>query len=298
MKTVALIVTFNRLEKLKLCWAVTARQSFDHIVIVNNASSDGTTEWLAHLSDPRLHLLQLNENTGGAGGFKQGSRYIAENISADWVFIYDDDAWPQDNIVEFFSQLKQIEDYAAFACKVVNTKGELCKMNLPWKKIPASLKENISYGKNSSGYVVNADRCEDAITFSFVGVIIRQKTLTDNIGYLFEDLFIYFDDVYFSAWLSASGQRIQYTPDITFVHDVPVNSSSTIAAWKVYYLVRNMLQDKTLLGINAMFSPSFKIVRLAKYAMLGFKQPRKLHYFYHFLKGVTDGFSGRSGRRH
>lgn len=47
MKYAALIVTYNRLEKLQLCWKATAALSFEHIVIVDNASSDGTEQWLA-----------------------------------------------------------------------------------------------------------------------------------------------------------------------------------------------------------------------------------------------------------
>jgi len=298
MKSVALIVTFNRLEKLKLCWAVTAQQSFDYVVIVNNASSDGTQEWLNGLNDRRLHLLHCEENLGGAGGFKKGASYIADNISADWVFIYDDDAWPQDNIIETFSNLNQHSDYDAFACKVVNTRNELCKMNLPWVRFPKTFRENVDYRQSSQEYVVNPERCENVITFSFVGVIIRYKTLVNNLSSIYEGLFIYFDDVYFSAHLSAAGHKIQYTPEIYFVHDVPDTTSNDMAAWKVYYLIRNMLLDKKLMGENAPFTFAFKAARVAKYAMLTLKQTRKVNYIRYFMKGIADGICGRTGRRH
>ncbi|WP_410968257.1 glycosyltransferase, partial [Salmonella sp. SAL04281] len=75
------------------------------IVIVNNGSSDGTREWLSSLSEPGITILNLKDNLGGAGGFKVGSQYICSYSNADWVFFYDDDAYPEINILKHFSLL-------------------------------------------------------------------------------------------------------------------------------------------------------------------------------------------------
>lgn len=80
MKCTALIVTFNRLEKLKKSMRETVEAGFSSIVIVNNGSSDGTREWLSSLSEPGITILNLNNNLGGAGGFKIGSQYICSHI--------------------------------------------------------------------------------------------------------------------------------------------------------------------------------------------------------------------------
>ncbi|HHK5924739.1 TPA: glycosyltransferase [Serratia marcescens] len=72
MKYAALIVTYNRLEKLQLCWKATAALSFEHIVIVDNASSDGTEQWLAAQDDPRLRVIRTERNLGGLGDLKKG----------------------------------------------------------------------------------------------------------------------------------------------------------------------------------------------------------------------------------
>lgn len=53
MNCSALIVTYNRLEKLKLTIANTVKLNFTAIVVVNNGSTDGTQAWLATLSDPQ-----------------------------------------------------------------------------------------------------------------------------------------------------------------------------------------------------------------------------------------------------
>nr|WP_281429912.1 glycosyltransferase [Sulfitobacter faviae] len=41
------------------------------LVVVDNASDDGTAEWLATQEDPRLVNYRLETNTGGAGGLRQ-----------------------------------------------------------------------------------------------------------------------------------------------------------------------------------------------------------------------------------
>lgn len=80
MKCTALIVTFNRLEKLKKSVRETVKAGFSSIVIVNNGSSDGTREWLSSLSEPGITILNLKDNLGGAGGFKVGSHIYAHIV--------------------------------------------------------------------------------------------------------------------------------------------------------------------------------------------------------------------------
>lgn len=67
MKYTALIVTFNRLGKLKKTVEETLKLEFTNIVIVNNGSTDGTQAWLSSIVDTRVIVLTLTENTGGAG---------------------------------------------------------------------------------------------------------------------------------------------------------------------------------------------------------------------------------------
>lgn len=70
MKHTALIVTFNRLEKLKKTVAETVKLHFTSIVIVNNGSTDGTSDWLQTITDPRVIVLNLASNNGGPAGLR------------------------------------------------------------------------------------------------------------------------------------------------------------------------------------------------------------------------------------
>ena len=73
----AVVVTFNRLDLLKQCVeALRAQTAPCHILIVDNASTDGTGQWAA--SQAGLSYRSTGSNLGGAGGFNRGMRWAAE----------------------------------------------------------------------------------------------------------------------------------------------------------------------------------------------------------------------------
>ena len=73
MKIIAVVVTYNRLELLKRnIDCLRQNTPLTSIVVVNNGSTDGTTQWLA--AQPDLQVIN-QENVGGSGGFYTGIEY-------------------------------------------------------------------------------------------------------------------------------------------------------------------------------------------------------------------------------
>ena len=94
----AVVVTFNRLDELKVCVAALKSQSYGslNILVVNNGSTDGTKEWLTQQSD----VIVINqENLGGAGGFYTGMKYMYDN-GYEWLVMMDDDGIPDKNEIK------------------------------------------------------------------------------------------------------------------------------------------------------------------------------------------------------
>ena len=91
----AVVVTYNRKELLAGCLDALLGQSYslDRLLVVDNASTDGTEQLLherGYLRDGRLEHLRLAENRGGAGGFHEGfKRALA--LQPDWIWAMDDD---------------------------------------------------------------------------------------------------------------------------------------------------------------------------------------------------------------
>ncbi|MDU6442791.1 MAG: glycosyltransferase [Pantoea sp.] len=297
MNITALIVTYNRLSKLKKTLMATKKLPFYHIVIVNNASTDGTENWLSAINDENITILHSKSNNGGAGGFRLGSEYISKNLETEWIVFFDDDAYPADDFISTFSSIdKSGKDI--YCSKVRTPEGKICKMNLPWKKRTVTLSDNLDYIRYPQNYIVHPDVEEKALTFSFVGCIISKKVLANNYMYIQQDLFIYYDDVFFSYNLTSHGYEIFYHPELNFIHDIKENNSWDGQEWKIYYLSRNLFLYEKYFPGKDFFSITSKCVRLIKYAINGLKCRHKKNYYAYLLKGIFHGVKKTGGRNH
>lgn len=285
MKSVALIVTYNRLAKLKNCLKATLLLPFDYVVIIDNASSDGTKQWLSEQNDPRLHAIAMTQNLGGAGGFKHGAQYISNHLDTDWVFFYDDDAYPSTDLLDQFERLDK-QDYQIFCSKVVLPSGKLCKMNIPYKKIPYSLYETFLYRINKRNFLPNFQTPENVETFSFVGAILHQDILRHYAHTIEEKLFIYFDDLLFSYFLTKNDYKILFVPKLLFVHDTNINTN-IYQNKKIYYLVRNLLYLSQ--HPHSPFSNTTIYIRIIHIFILCLLKSKNIHSIVSVINGIRDG---------
>jgi len=90
----AVVVTYNRKDYLAalLPSLLSSSRPLDEIYVVDNASTDGTSEWLAeHYGDnPAVTPVLLEVNSGGSGGFYEGVRRAFVD-GHDWFWLMDDD---------------------------------------------------------------------------------------------------------------------------------------------------------------------------------------------------------------
>ncbi|MFT4233086.1 MAG: glycosyltransferase family 2 protein [Leucobacter sp.] len=214
----AVIVTFNRVDKLPNTIASVMAQDHpcEKIVIVDNASSDGTREYLDSLDDPRLVIRHLRENRGGAGGFEYGMALGCE-LGVDHVWIMDDDCYPAPDalrrLVEERREVAEaLDEPVPFACSLVKAiDGALCEMNNPittWDWPRAFLA-----GRNAMRIV----EC------TFVSVLVPCAVIAEA-GLPLAEYFIWYDDKEYTKRLTA-----QYAPgiivmDSIVVHDMGVNA--------------------------------------------------------------------------
>ena len=114
----AVVVTHNRRELLADCLAALQRQTRppEAVVVVDNASTDGTARMLAERF-PAVTCLALPTNTGGAGGFHAGMTH-ALGLAVDGLWLMDDDSVPAPTCLA--ELLAAAEEYAVRAPLVVS----------------------------------------------------------------------------------------------------------------------------------------------------------------------------------
>lgn len=297
MNITALIVTYNRLDKLKQTIKATLELPFSFVVVVNNASTDQTKVWLDAIDDKRLIIIDEKLNLGGAGGFRAGSKFISENLLTDWITFYDDDAWPAKDFISNFVKNKPDTD-SVYCGRVLDNNGQDCKMNIPWKKRPINFCENLGYFFDQKKFIINPLVSDEAITFSFVGVVISNKILSKYWMEIQDQLFIYYDDILFSWFLKRQDISIKYISSLVYLHDIHHYKNGLLPSWKVYYLVRNLILSRKIYGDCSFYSRAAIWVRVLKYLLLGVKQKEKVKYYRYIILGVLDGLRNISGKRH
>ncbi|MBZ9631481.1 glycosyltransferase family 2 protein [Salegentibacter sp. LM13S] len=94
------VLTFNRISLLKigLCKILNQSALPVEILVVDNASWDGTSDYLS--ANKNITNLRLEENSGPAGGFYYGIKYFAEKKNVDYLWLMDDDFFPKNDCLE------------------------------------------------------------------------------------------------------------------------------------------------------------------------------------------------------
>ncbi len=120
MKICTVVVTFNRYELLKECLDALLSQTLKtHILVVDNASTDGTDIKIvedSYLKNENIIYKRLTQNSGGAGGFHIGVKYALDN-QYDYVWLMDDDAEPELDALEILVNNLDDTKYSAYAPK-------------------------------------------------------------------------------------------------------------------------------------------------------------------------------------
>ena len=193
-KVIAVVVTYNRKELLKKSINALLEQEYQYfdILIVDNASTDGTKEYINELlNNPKIKYENTGSNLGGAGGFNYGMKK-AVNLGYEYIWIMDDDTIPyKDSLKELMNADSVLKgQYGYFSSVAIWKDGTPCKMNR--QKICKDWYNEANYLKYSLIQTYYS---------SFVSFFTKASVIKD-IGLPIKDFFIWGDDVEYSNRIS------------------------------------------------------------------------------------------------
>lgn len=236
----AVVVTWNGAHLLPDCLdSLRAQTVADEleVLVVDNASTDGTTELLAERY-PEVRVLRAATNLGFAGGAALGT----QGFSGDWLVLLNNDAAFAPDAVE---QLRAAatapgnDDVGAVTARILLAE--------PDGTTPRRV--------NSTGNVITragtgADRdwlapvgeeSTDADVFGFCGgAALLRRTALEQAGGFDAELFLYYEDTDVSWRLRAAGWRVVYAPDAVAVHRHAASSDADSPLFR-YQNTRNSL---------------------------------------------------------
>lgn len=203
MKTTAVIVTYNRKKDLLRCLQAVLSQTLtiDDIVIVNNASTDGTYEelcnffskdkekkfdkvyLLSEINKIKIHIINMSKNLGGSGGFHNGLKIANEELHSDYFWLMDDDGYPSENCLEMLFSKVSLYDY------IMPTSIDIDNHeNLSWPTRMKNGKKTARYDElqYSWGEIMN-------YVTPFNGILLSKKCV-ESVGYINKDFFLWGDE--------------------------------------------------------------------------------------------------------
>lgn len=279
-KVAIIIVTYNRCTMLKKCLEALFEQtySFFEIILVDNNSSDGTSELAAEMvrSDPRLRYFRRTSNSGGAGGYCYGICQAGKSC-CDYVWLMDDDAVSDARALEYLMAAgSQLKNWGFLAGKVKWTDQSLCKMNIPL------------FIKGNSGQLYPPVR-----KATFVSLLIPWKVI-QRVGLPIREFFIWGDDQEYTERISSLFPCF-YIAQSVVVHHTAQNTGSDIVhdslerIDRYYYKYRNEWYISRRNGLISCLYYLFRLIRdTCHIVLIAGDKKRRLRIMYQgFQRGLV-----------
>jgi rhamnopyranosyl-N-acetylglucosaminyl-diphospho-decaprenol beta-1,3/1,4-galactofuranosyltransferase len=232
----AVIVTHDRLEDLKRCVDAVRAQTFPvaGIVVVNNASSDGTRAWL----DEQQDLAAVHQgDEGSAGGMHAGiARAYEQGFDAMWML--DDDAVPEPTALERLVAAKANDGTNVVGSIVVSSDDpELLAFPVP--KV-SSYSSFFDYYRRLTDRVADlrAESDERGYPWSmFTNSILLPRQIVAKVGLPKREFYMGGEETEYHYRVRSHGYGTYLVLDSICRH--PKRSFTDIPRWKERSLVRN-----------------------------------------------------------
>lgn len=186
------VVTYNRIDKLMQCISALQSQTYNDfdILIIDNASTDGTAERLKPLADEGIvNYYNTGANLGGAGGFNFGMKKAVE-AGYGYVWIMDDDCYPEpDALAALADADRELEGNYGFLSGIAYfSDGTPCNMNIQKTGIKSKIEDYTS-------------PLVPVIMATFVSAFFKADTIR-KYGLPIKDFFIWADDLEYTRRIS------------------------------------------------------------------------------------------------
>lgn len=217
----AVIVNWNRMQDVLAALRSLRRVDYPQhqleILVVDNGSTDGSAEKLAH--EPDVRLILLGYNAGPSAARNVGIR----EASGEYILLLDSDATlSRRGLRTAIERLQADRDIAIAGLKILHGHSD-----------------EIDQWIYAQPFDTHGQSMFDTYSFSAAGAILRSSAIRDADGF-WERLFIYNEEVDLSIRMIRAGHRVVYLPDVS-VHHHPSGDGRAGQAGYFRYQIRNWI---------------------------------------------------------
>lgn len=268
MKEVTIIIpNYNGLHFMEDCFTALDTQTYKdfEVLVVDNASTDGSREWL---EQRKIRTLFLEENIGFAGGVNAGLRVT----DAKYVILLNNDTkvFP-DYVKELVQSIETSERIFSVNPMMINLKHPDIMDDAGDGMCILGWAYQIGVGEKTKYY-----EKRKTIFSACAGASIYRKSILDKIGYLDEMHFAYLEDIDLGYRAKLHGYINLYEPKAKVYHFGSGTSGSKYNSFKVKLAARNHIflhyknQSNVQLLINALPLAIGMLVKMLFFYRKGF----------------------------
>jgi len=238
MKNLAIIIcNFNKKDYVLDCIKSVFESAYSDydLVLVDNASTDGSVEVIQARYGNKLTFLVNEENLGGAGGFARGMQFALDK-GYKYIHLLDNDVVVEKDAVgalyEFMEKTPDAGACGSLICKIderdtIQDYGAMINT------------EELSVRPLYRGQMKNSS-LPDLIKCDYVAACsaVYRSSVIKKTGGFDKDYFIYWDDMSLSREIHLSGYQIYATAKSVVWHYHSISPKNTFSN---YYFFRNKL---------------------------------------------------------
>ena len=229
--------TSKFLEKIK------DYKTIDHIVVVDNNSSDNSYELLLKYKSDKIHVIKSEKNGGYSYGNNYGIKYAMKEFNTEYIIISNPDVFFKEKVVDDMIKMYDKEERVAIVAPTMLINGELKWTSWRLPKFKDDLIYLSDMLKRWLGDKTLYPKEHFNGEYSFVDVLpgslfMIPANVMKKIGFFDEDVFLYCEEKMLSKRLLDRGYKNIILNNITYDHQHSVSIGKNINnSIKIYKLM-------------------------------------------------------------
>jgi len=246
-KVFIIILNWNGLQNTLECLESVFKLNYENfeVVMVDNGSTDGSCKIIEKMYI-KVRLIENGENLGYAGGNNVGIRY-AMSQNAQYIWLLNNDTIVEKDCLKTLVAQAEITDSLGLASPVVYYYDNPYEIQfagsyMNWKDISLNYLTCVKQGLNNDG-----DLC------LWGTALLLKGQLVENIGYLKEEYFAYWEDVEYSLRSIKAGFKNIVCQSAKIYHKNKFHQEDNNKKGEAYHYF--MSRNRVLLGNEYFKSP-------------------------------------------
>lgn len=235
MRIFVVIPNWNGADLLAECLASLEKQSHKaSVVVVDNGSTDESVV-LLEAQFPKVHLIQLDHNSGFTGGVNTGIEYALAQEAEAVALLNNDAVADKDWLAQLIERLKTDDEIGIVTSKMLrmdkkhldDTGDFYTTRGMPFPR-----------GRNEVDKG-QYDTAEPVFSASG-GASLYRAAMLQEVGLFDQDFFAYFEDVDLSFRARLAGWGVWYEPAAVVYHHVNATSDK-LGNFSRYHSIKNFI---------------------------------------------------------